>query len=581
MATLVTKKKRGRGYLYWVRSARVDGKPRIVEQVYLGPKDRVLEELKERYSKGEAKTRARLKEVQSREFGASAVLLDCAQRLGLVEIVDRHVPPPPARRRTHLSVGQYLVIAAINRAIDVRSKRALYEDWYQHSVIDRLVPAAETDLTSQRFWDHMDQVESEHIEAIQRDLLERLAELYPLGEQTVLYDSTNFFTFIDTFNDLPELPQRGANKQKRADLRQVSLALFEDEDTGLPLYHQCYRGNRNDVTQFGDAWGGMLRQWLAALRRRPEQLTLVFDGGNTSKRNLRELEDQSVHYVAALSPGWLPDLLDLPLSRYGKLELPGTKHLKVYRTRRLLWGRERSLLVTFSPTLYSKQRRTMNRQQEKVDAQLGELAAAIESWRQVGKGRGHLVESVSKKIDRWTAREHLRDYLDVEMQVEDGLVVGLRWSWDRAKKREVQRRWLGKRVLVTDQHEWNDVEVILAYRKLHKTEALFRITKSRRGPWWPMFHWTDSKIRVHALYCHFALLMLAIIQRQLESSGVVIAIDRAIDQLSRIQESLIIYSDGTADRVLSAMSPNQRQIGDALGLQNLARQVGTTVLATP
>jgi transposase len=580
MASLVTKNKRGRDYLYWVRSARVNGKPRIVEQVYLGPKDRVLDDIKQRYTKHEASTRARLKEVQSREFGASAVLLDLAQRLGLAEIVDRHVPPPLPRRRTHLSVGQYLVIAAINRAIDARSKRALYEDWYQYSVIERLVPAADEDLTSQRFWDHMDQVETEHIEAIQRDLLERLAELYPLGEQTVLYDSTNFFTFIDTFNDRPELPQRGANKQKRADLRQVSLSLFEDEDTGLPLYHQCYPGNRNDVSQFGEAWEGMLEQWLAALRRRPEQLTLVFDGGNTSKRNLRQLEDQTVHYVAALSPGWLPDLLDLSLRRYRRLELPGTKHLKVYRTRRILWGRERSLVMTFSPTLYTKQRRTMNLQQAKVEDHFRELTAAIESWRQSGRGRGHLVESVKKKIERWTAREHLRDYLDVEMETEGELVVALRWRWDRSRKREVQRRWLGKRILVTDQHEWSDAEVILAYRKLHRTENLFRISKSRRGPWWPMFHWTDSKIRVHALYCHFALLMLAIIQRQLEESGVVIAVDRAIEQLGHIQESLVIYSDGSADRVLSAMSTSQQQIAVALELQVLAKRVGTTVLST-
>ena len=52
MASLVFKKSRGHSYAYWVRSARVNGKPRIVEQVYLGTKDRFLEELKAHFSRG-------------------------------------------------------------------------------------------------------------------------------------------------------------------------------------------------------------------------------------------------------------------------------------------------------------------------------------------------------------------------------------------------------------------------------------------------------------------------------------------------------------------------------------------------
>ena len=50
MASLVYKKKKGREYAYWVRSARVNGKTRIVEQIYLGPKDRFLEELKPKFN---------------------------------------------------------------------------------------------------------------------------------------------------------------------------------------------------------------------------------------------------------------------------------------------------------------------------------------------------------------------------------------------------------------------------------------------------------------------------------------------------------------------------------------------------
>lgn len=76
-----------------------------------------------------------LRRAQIKEFGASALLWHWAERLQPAEIVDRHVPPPPRRRRTPLSVGQYLMTAARNRAIDVGGKRALYEDWYQGGVV--------------------------------------------------------------------------------------------------------------------------------------------------------------------------------------------------------------------------------------------------------------------------------------------------------------------------------------------------------------------------------------------------------------------------------------------------------------
>jgi hypothetical protein len=41
MASIVWKKISGKTYYYLVESARVDGKPRIVSQQYLGPADEV------------------------------------------------------------------------------------------------------------------------------------------------------------------------------------------------------------------------------------------------------------------------------------------------------------------------------------------------------------------------------------------------------------------------------------------------------------------------------------------------------------------------------------------------------------
>jgi transposase len=120
-------------------------------------------------------------------------------------------------------VGHYLVLAAINRAAWPKSKRA-FAEWYQGTVLTRLVPALPDELRSQRFWDHMDLFEPEHFAPIQGELLGRIHAHFPLGTQFLVYDTTNYYTFIHTFHSRPSLPQRGKNKQKRADLRQVALA---------------------------------------------------------------------------------------------------------------------------------------------------------------------------------------------------------------------------------------------------------------------------------------------------------------------------------------------------------------------
>jgi transposase len=578
MASIIYKKKSGREYVYWVRSGRVNGKPRIVEQVYLGPRDRVLERIKAVFTGQETPKRQVLKQVNHKEFGATALLWHWAQRVGLADIVDRHVPPPPKRRRTRLSVGQYLVIAALNRAVDPKSKRGLFDGWYKHTVLSRLWDASGSDLTSQRFWDHMDQVEDAHIELIQRDILDRLADLFPLGQETVLYDTTNFFTFIDTFNTRTDLAQRGNNKQRRKDLRQVSLALFEDRATGLPLCHQCYAGNQQDAPQFPLVLEEMRKAWMMALERKPEQLTLVFDRGSTSRANLEHLEDQSVRYVAGVPARWVPELLEVPLRAYQKLELPGTKHVKAYRIRRLMWGKERTLLVVFSPSFYKKQRATMGLEQRKAHKHLTDLAEAIASWKQSRQGKGYTETSVRRKVRDWTRREHLSDLLDVDLEVEGSYVVNLSWTWDLQRKREVQRRHMGKQILVTDRDDWSDVDIVTAYRRLTRTENLFRITKSRPGPWWPMYHWTDSKMKVHALYCFFSLLLLSITQNRLREAGMTISVERALDQLVRIQESRVVYADGQADRVLSNLDDENHELALTLGVPELARKLGNTVL---
>jgi len=265
-------------------------------------------------------------------------------------------------------VGHYLVLATINRTIWPKSKRA-FAEWYEGTVLARLVPAAAEELSSQRFWDHMHLFEAHHFAPIQRELLTRIRERFPLGEQFFVYDTTNYYTFIHTFNSRPSLPQRGRNKQKRHDLRQLSLALVVDEERGLPLYYRCYEGNVTDVVALGASLSGMISQGLPP--QAPARLTLILDKGNVSFDNFKALHKAQFSFLAAVPAGWVRSLCQVALRAYQPLALAPGKRVKVYaQSDTRLGGIDGKLLVSFSPPFYRKQVRTLDLLQHKADQQL-------------------------------------------------------------------------------------------------------------------------------------------------------------------------------------------------------------------
>src|SRR6266436_3496278 len=407
MPSLITKWKKGKPYLYWVRSARVNGHSRIVEQVYLGPKERVMEQLHAQGTAAPAQAESpALQTVRIREFGASALFYSLAQDLGLIELINAHVPPAPPRRRTSLSVGHYLMLAALNRVAWPKSKRA-FAEWYQDTVLARLVPASRDELRSQRFWDHMHLFEPEHFAPIQQELLHRIQARFSLGEQLLIYDTTNYYTFIHTFNSRPSLPQRGKNKQKRTDLRQLSLALVVDEERGLPLYYRCYEGNVTDVVALGASLQEMVGQFLP--QTVSPRLTLVLDKGNVSRDNFKALTEAHFSFLAAIPAGWVRRLSQVPLKEYHPLALPDGRRLKVYcQPNKRLADIQGQLLVSFSPPFYRQQVRTLDLLQRKATQRLFHLRVSIQQA--VARNRPRTEKAVKGESAQLVRHDRLKEF---------------------------------------------------------------------------------------------------------------------------------------------------------------------------
>ena len=218
---------RSRRQVYWriVESRRVNGKPRPVPVAYLGNADTLLARLR-------AEDEIR---VSSRSHGAVSALWTLAAELGVAATIDRHMrasgrrtqderanpgaPRLPPRSNDGLSVGDSLTLIAIGRACHATSKRG-FAEWATSTTLGDLAGVDVERLTSQHFWDQMDQLPVSSIKAIESEIVGTALERFQLPLDLLLYDATNFFTFIASTNQRASLAARGHNKQKRDDLRQ-------------------------------------------------------------------------------------------------------------------------------------------------------------------------------------------------------------------------------------------------------------------------------------------------------------------------------------------------------------------------
>src|SRR5674476_1416961 len=126
MPSIVGKKRGNQTYYYLVESARVDGKPRIVAQEYLGSAQEVMDRL----------------------WVADTIDELCGSR----------------RSDAGASVGSYLALATANRVVAPCSKLG-FEQWWATTAGPRFtkVPVAVTD--HRRFWDAMDNLDTAKLAA--------------------------------------------------------------------------------------------------------------------------------------------------------------------------------------------------------------------------------------------------------------------------------------------------------------------------------------------------------------------------------------------------------------------------------
>jgi len=558
MASIVHKVVGGQTYYYLREMARVDGKPKMVSQRYLGKAADI-----EAAMDGAMAVPERTRHLG---FGDLAAVWSILERLGVAATVDEVVG---ARRSdAGASVGAYICLAVANRVVAPCSKLA-FADWWATTAGDRWVRMPAAALDHRRFWDAMDAIDADALVEIERRIGAAMVATFGLDLTGLVLDMTNFATYIDSANDRADIAQRGHAKQKRTDLRLVGLGLVVTTDGGIPLCSHAYAGNRPDVTQFAGIVTELVTRW-GALAADSNDLTLVYDAGQDSEANQAHIEASPLHFVGSLPPSDFPELLAVNTRRYRAVDPERYPGLRAFDTRGVALGAERRLVVTHSPTLHAKQAQGFAQTTGAAGRRLAELAARLARGK-TRKNRAAVEAEIAGIVKpRWVNR-----VITTTLSGDSPATFKLAWALDPKAVNALAAEMFGKRILFTDHDHWPVVDVVAAYRSQSSVENDFRQMKDPRVvSFSPMFHWTDQKIRVHVFYCVLALAVARLMGRAAANAGTPMSVRELLATLAGIEETVLLYpSTGgrpKARRMLTDMSATQNRLYALFGLASYA-----------
>jgi transposase len=372
---------------------------------------------------------------------------------------------------------------------------------------------------------------------IEQELVRAVVAIEQLQVETLAYDTTNFYTHIGTTNTRAQLPERGHNKQGRHDLRQLGLALVVDQTTELPLAYALYEGARSDMRSFAE-FLQPVRGRLRQLSVQPQQLTLIFDAGASSKQNLDSLDPEQDRYVTAMRPSNHRALLAAAVDQLQEVPLASGAVVKAWRSRQLIAGKERETVVVFSASLYEGQLRGLHQGLERC-------------WKEVEQlGRLTTMPVAKQRLAKVCGRQYVRSVMryEINQDAQGHALVRLWCDWE--EYRRLTTRYFGLRLLITDRREWSTAQIVSAYRGLFHVEAVFRHLKDPGMlATHPQFHWTDQKLHVHTFMCVTAYLLVRLLSwRARKANAFGRSLSNLLSTLSQIRLCRLLDHTGRAGR---------------------------------
>jgi transposase len=284
--------------------------------------------------------------------------------------------------------------------------------------------------------------------------------------------------------------------------------------------------------------------------------------------------DTPLHFVGSLVPTQHLDLLAIERGQMLRLDKAQLPAVWSYRTKKTVFGVERTVLVTFNRPLFNAQTKTLRREITKRRRKLDRVQAAL--LRSAGKtgGKKPTVAGTRKRVTASLSGRHMKELFTASVEPDRDDFPKLTWRFNEKAWTHLQETLLGKTILFTDNDAWTDEQIVRGYRSQAHVESAFRSMKDPHClSFRPVHHWTDQKLRVHALYCVIALMMLSLVRRKLAQSKLSVSLARMVERLSDVREVAVLFGDIDSElpRARTVLSDLDAEQNDMLKVLDLAR----------
>jgi len=505
--------KDGRKYYYLNWFAKINGRTKRIKQIYIGTLKSLAEKLEDPLSHTKLK---------SYSFGHYAAFFNILEKLNLEEIFKNCLP----KKYANITFESLLLIV-LNRLDEPRSKNKINK-WFKKSMVQFKLDLKK--VSSQSLWNQMNYIDDNTINLIKLLLVENIQKQFTPNDIQFNYDQTNFFTYCQEHG---KLLKKGRNKRKRYDKNQIGVSLLVGQESEIPYYYNTYPGNTHDSKEFTDSIDSV-KELLSFIKQ--PRITLIFDKGNRSDDIFKELDcvDQidldllrEYDFISSLAYSEAKELLKVPFSEYKDLVLANGKKVSVFSTEKTLYNIPCKVVVSFNEHLYIKQNKTYLKNKAKFERILNSLQTKV---------------YISEKNIFTELQSKLKGYLYSSINVhliKKDCGFSFDWSW-KTERLDLLENKLGKNILFSSHLTWSSEKIVLAYRTSYKVEKLFKyFNDSLIIPIDPMYHWTDSKIKVHVFCCYIGLVIVKLLEYDARQIGITMEYKELLENLKNIRVCLL------------------------------------------
>jgi len=570
MAHLYKKLKKGHEYFYIRETQRVYGKPTTINQVYLGTADKVDAAL----GKGG---------FSPKEFGSVFALNELDREVDLAGMINEILPPK--KRVRGPSLGELVFYAALNRAIAPTSKRQL-ANWYETTDIQRIRPLRLESLNSQNFWNHWDRISDTDLDKIKTAFFKKIHSLLPAQNHRLIIEAADICAppKPSVFAGMPQ-PDQDFLAEHLAQ-QKLGLAMITEWSHGIPLYYQSYTGGV-PISAFYEHMEHLLGK-VANLGVGIEDVTLLVNQDMDAAPIIKQIDAKDgMHFIVSYAPDFASELMEislkdfrpLPGNRGAQLSVVAKEDEKIlfHETHATFWNLPRRVIITFDPKSFHRSYQDLGKKVQRVRKEIMALSQRLAQE----ADQANAIESIKTHLAQLCLRLKISPDLFQLNFVPGKGQLRLEFQLDHRQMAGVVRHF-GKNILITDRQDWGVEEIYdtcvtravlgpeLSDIKSAAHNRPYGNAKDNRSLFQkallPLYHWTDSKIRVHLFVCVVALNYLTLLSQRLAAAGITMTPNEAIEELRELRTAIYAKDpEGKLKRVLAEVNDQQAAILKTLG----------------